>query len=142
MTTVTYPLEENNGKFRPFIPIVIINPLTGHKFNTKGLIDTGADSCAFPQHIAKFTNHNLKGVGVTSSVNSGIGGVDVSTWKHTFLIGLLNPQFTSVLKWSEKILVDCFEHDKTPPLLGTTNFLKDFTVKIDYPKKTITLSWE
>ncbi|WP_291099599.1 MULTISPECIES: hypothetical protein [unclassified Flavobacterium] len=116
MSTVIYPLEESNGRYRPFIPIVIVNPLTGHKINTKALIDTGADACAFPELIATNTKHNLKGVGVINSVNSGIGGVGVSTWKHTFLIGLLNPQFTGVLKWTDKIVVELsneFEIKKT-----------------------------
>ena len=141
MNTVTYKLQENNGKLRPFIPIVVINPETGTKVNVMALVDTGADACAFPEHVASGTKHILKGVNVVNSVSSGIGGVDVSTWKHTFVIGLLDPTFQKVIKWTDRILIDCFEHNNAPPLLGTENFLKDFILSVDYPNKSLTLSW-
>lgn len=142
MTTVTYNLQQNNGSLRPFVPIVLINPMTGQQLKTQALVDSGADSCAFPEFTASATGHNLKGVDVINSVNTGIGGVDVPTWKHTFVIGLLDPTGAKVLKFTDRILVDCFEHNNAPPLLGTANFLNTFKVTIDYPNKTITLSWE
>lgn len=143
MTSVTYSLEtHNNGAMRPFVPIVLVNPNTGQQLKTKALVDTGADACSFPEFIATATGHNLKGVNVTSSVSSGIGGTEIKTWKHSFIIGILDPSNTKVLKWSKLELIDCFEHNNAPPLLGVKNFLKDLKVVIDYPKKEITLHWE
>ena len=142
MNTVTYKLQENNGKLRPFIPIVVMNPETATTFKTMALVDTGADACAFPEHVATLTRHILKGVNVVNSVSSGIGGVDVATWKHTFVIGLLDPSMKNVIKWTDRILIDCFEHNNAPPLLGTENFLKGFVLTIDYPTKNLTLNWK
>lgn len=142
MSSATYPLKIVGRSLRTVVPVMIINP-DGHKvLKTYALVDTGADACAFPENIATNTGHNLKGVGVISNVSSGIGGVSVPTWKHTFTIGLLDPTAKKVLKWSApKVLVDCFEHNNCPPLLGSSDFLKNFKITIDYPNKRMTLEW-
>ena len=143
MKTVTYKIKSlNNGALRPFVPILLFNPDTNQRFRTDALIDTGADACSFPKYLADITGHKLKGTDVDSSVTSGIGGIEIKTWKHTFLIGLLDPSGNSILKWTNKQLIDCFDHNNAPPLLGAKNFLKDFIIEIDYPKKEIKLTWE
>jgi predicted aspartyl protease len=54
--------------YRPFIPIRISNPVDVGSMSVLALLDTGADSCVFPRYIAEFTNHNLMGDGVHSSI--------------------------------------------------------------------------
>ena len=143
MTSATYKIHSlNQGALRPLVPILLINPDTGQRIRVDALIDTGADACSFPKHLADITGHNLKGSNVESSVSSGIGGVEIKTWKHSFLIGLLDPTSNRVLKWTNKQLIDCFDHNNAPPLLGSKNFLKDFIIEINYPYKEIKLTWK
>ncbi|AYN04777.1 hypothetical protein [Flavobacterium sp. 140616W15] len=141
MNSIDYPFTEIAGKIRPFIPIMILNPFNGKQHIFNALLDSGADACAFPKYVVDSTGHNLKAVDVINSVSTGIGGVPVTTWKHSFLIGLVHPSGKGVIKWSSKLLIDCFDHDNAPPLLGTNDFLKDFKVILDYPNKIITLIW-
>lgn len=141
MSTVTYPITIVGKCYRTVIPIIIINPHTKQALKTAALLDTGADACAFPENIAKNTGHNLKGAGVINNVTTGIGGVGVNTWKHTFSIGILDAKAQNVLNITRPMLVDCFEHNNAPPLLGSSDFLCDYKVTIDYPNKTITLEW-
>ena len=142
MTSVIYKIKYlKNGALRPFVPILLINPDTGKRFRTEALVDTGADACSFPKYLAELTGHNLKGANVISSVSSGIGCVEIETFKHSFLIGLLDPTGNKVIKWYGRELIDCFDHDNAPPLLGVKNFLKDLIVELNYPKKEIKISW-
>lgn len=105
------------------------------------IIDTGADKCAFPKFAADSTGHILKGKGVKSSFNGGISGTKTNTWKHTFRIGILDPLAQNVLKMSGEILVDCFEHNNAPLLLGGNDFLIDLRVSFDYPNQMIKIEW-
>jgi len=140
---VTYPFKnEVNGTIRPFIPVLLINPSTGDQIKINALIDTGADKCAFPRYCADATKHNLKGKGVKKEISGGIGGIQVPTWIHTFVICLLDPTGKKVLKTSNRLPIACFEHNQAPPLLGGNDFLIDLEVNFNYKSKEITISFD
>lgn len=103
------------------------------------LLDTGADTCTLPSYVATFLGYDM----TIPSTNStkGVGGVSVATWQHDFVVGLLDPSEKQVLKMNERSPMNCVGHDDLPVILGTNNFLKDFKIIIDYPNKTITLTW-
>jgi predicted aspartyl protease len=45
---------------RPYLPVTIINPDTQRQIRVFGLVDTGADECAFPASFAPILGHNLQ----------------------------------------------------------------------------------
>jgi len=141
LTSISLPIIDVNGSLRPLVPVFITNPDTGKFIKSSALIDTGSDGSCFPEFIAKTTGHNLKGTKVKTGISHGIGGSKVKTWKHSFTIGLIDPKSNIAVKWTPRLIVDCFDHNKAPPILGSKDFLKDFIVSLDYPNKTITLSW-
>lgn len=57
---------------KPWLPITIINPHTGKKIKTYGLIDTGADECALPASFADRLGHKLQ-KGALKEINTGNG---------------------------------------------------------------------
>ena len=149
MPKYSYPLlkyEFPDGSSEPFathayLPLKISNPDTGKNLKIAGVVDTGADACLFPAHIAEITGHNLKGDGVKSTITMGIEQNEVPVYKHTFLIELLSPPDYQKVIWSSgEILIDCTEANP-PVLLGTTDFLRHFKVSIDYPKEQLTAEW-
>ena len=71
------------GVARPILPVVIKNPRTNHEMRTFGLIDTGADECAFPASYASLTGHNLL-AGQQREISTGNGKTIAYT--HTISI--------------------------------------------------------
>lgn len=138
MATFVYPLTKDAlGKYRPLIPIEIINPHTNDSIKTWALLDTGADACVFPKFVADSTNHNLKAADVESSITQGVGETKVEVWKHTFRIALMSPDRKSIVWKSKAVLIDCLDHDGAPPLLGTENFMSNFVITFNYVLKRI-----
>jgi hypothetical protein len=45
---------------RPWLPVTVVNPHANIKLPVLGLIDTGADECAFPAQLASVLGHNLQ----------------------------------------------------------------------------------
>lgn len=105
------------------------------------LLDTGADDCVFPKHVVLSTKHNLKGPSVISEITQGVGEFHVSTWKHSFRIILYAPDKRTKIWVSRINLINCLDHDTTPPLLGTKSFLQNFKITFDYLYKTITIEF-
>ncbi len=135
-------LEYTDGSFqeRTDLPIRILNPGNGISQDAWALLDTGADTCVIPRNISDAVGHDFDGHGVKSEITSGVSG-ETSTYKHTFILQLYDDSCEDIVWSSGEMLVDCVDTDGLPPLIGVRNFLKDFKVTIDYPKKTITLSW-
>jgi len=130
-----------NGKLteRTEIPIRITNPATGDACIVFALIDTGADTCVIPKNLSDKLNHNFSAEGVHSTITGGIGGQS-KTFKHTFNLEILNSDRNKVVYSVGNLLVDCVD-ENIPPLIGVKDFLQHFEVEIDYPAKTIALSW-
>jgi hypothetical protein len=142
MASETYRFTtKRSGAFQPMVPIRITNPATGKFINTNALLDTGADGSCFPAVIANVTGHNLKGDGVESAINFGIGGSKVNAYKHTFIIQLLSKDRMSVLWTSKPILVDCLDHNNIPPILGSIDFHKHFNMEFNYKKWQIVVHY-
>jgi len=133
MPTYVYQLTKDHlGKYRPFIPLEIINPHTRQSTKVMGLLDTGADDCVFPKVIAETTGHNLKGDGVSSSINQGVGESKVQVWNHTFKMALLSPDRKTIVYRTKEYLIGCLDHDNAPPLIGTISFMEGLVITFDY----------
>ena len=68
---------------RPWLPVIIVNPMTGNEVKVLGLIDTGADECAMPASYANILGHNLQR-GIPKEINTG-NGLTVA-YSHTSCI--------------------------------------------------------
>ena len=106
-----------------------------------GFVDTGADACLFPGSLAIDLNHDLKGDGVKSTTNIGIGQIAIPVYSHTFKLELLSPDRKKVIWASEDVEVECSETEP-PILIGVDNFLKNFKLIVDYPNQEFTLQWK
>jgi hypothetical protein len=52
----------NNEIYRPFLPIMVINPVNNISIGPlMALAVTGADDCLFPKFMAGLVGHDLKG---------------------------------------------------------------------------------
>lgn len=137
-----YAFTHVDGRYQPYLPLRIVNPDKKLSINCGCLIDTGADKCVFPENVCTILGHNLNGDGVKSSFNSGISGITITTWQHTFLLELIHPTSRDIVWQSERLLIDCTEHNDLPVILGTEDFLKHFRITIDYPEKMITVTFD
>lgn len=119
------------------VPIIVENPFTKQQVTIMALLDTGADACLFPAFIPNRTGHDLKHKDVHTSVNLGIEGNKMDTWKHTFKIHLLEHGTGKVIWSTKQQLVDCLDHDNLPPLLGGKGFLQHLNIRFNYKTKRI-----
>lgn len=115
---------------RAALPLTVINPHTEKKVKTYGIIDTGADECAFPAEYAYILGHNLQ-EGYPKSIDTGNG--ETTAYSHTVSIRILD--FTI-----ENALID-FLPNLNIPLLGVKSFLSNFHLTIDYPKCLFSLKY-
>ncbi len=128
------------GAIRPKIPITLENPDTGiTTARIFALVDTGADRCMMPKYIADSTGHQLKHPAAEKKVMTGIGGVGIDTWLHTFKISLWNPEQSAIAWTSPNQKIGCVEHDNVGPILGSSDFLKHFSVKVNYLTKEVVI---
>lgn len=107
---------------RPWLPVSVINPHTNIKLSILGLIDTGADECAFPAQLANILGHNLQS-GFMKEVGTGNG--KTIAYSHTIRLDIEGFSFPEVL-------ID-FLPNLHVPLLGVRSFLSKFVLTIDYP---------
>ena len=54
------PITQNHA--RPMLWIRVVNPKTEEAVVMQAIVDTGADSCAFPADVAEQLGHNLESV--------------------------------------------------------------------------------
>ena len=112
---------------RPAFNIRIINPDTGVFFDTEGIVDTGADSCAIPASFAPILRHNLE-KGDPTTVTTGNN--DTRAFCHKTVIELKNGKKETVYTISRKIH---FVEGLHVVLLGVHEFLGNHCLYIDYP---------
>ncbi|OGB87085.1 hypothetical protein A3H38_02005 [candidate division WOR-1 bacterium RIFCSPLOWO2_02_FULL_46_20] len=113
---------------KPWLPVVIINPHTGKKIRTYGLIDTGADECALPAGYADILAHNLQ-KGTEKEVSTG-NGITIA-YSHTISIEIDDFR-------TDDVLID-FMPNLSIPLLGVRSFLSKFILTINYKNQTFSL---
>jgi len=115
---------------RPYLPITIVNPENKKELNVYALVDTGADECALPASFASLLGHNLQ-AGFEKQIGTGNGMT--TAYGHTICI--------KVFDFKTKDVIVDFLPNLNVPLLGVKSFLGNFVLKIDYPKKTVSIDF-
>lgn len=142
MAAFVYPFQSIRPKAptRPVVPVRVFNPDTGKSVLVWALIDTGADSCAFPAHYAVMLGHNLT-AGAARNVGTGNGKAKV--YAHTTRV-----EVPRHIGGKYDFSLPAFTIQATPidfmpnlhmALLGAADFLSRFTLLVDYPHQTFTL---
>jgi predicted aspartyl protease len=132
MPTFAYPFIKFGPEdiARPYLPVVISNPISGKFINTYALIDTGADESALPALYASALGHNLT-AGIEKRVNTGNGFT--LAYSHTSNIEMIGFSTGSVV-------IDYLPNLPTP-LLGFKSFLSQFILIINYPENFFSLEF-
>lgn len=113
---------------RPYLPITVINPENQKEINVYALIDSGADECALPASFTLPLGHDLQ-TGPQKRISTG-NGITIA-YSHTVCIKVFD--FST-----ENVIID-FMPNLHIPLLGVKSFLNNFTLKIDYPNKLLSI---
>ncbi len=124
-----------DNRERPWLPVKIINPLTGRYISTYGLVDTGADECSLPADFAKQLGHDL-GKGTRKEVDTAGGKTEV--YSLTTTIEILNLKDRKAAYTIRDTPID-FARGLKVVLLGVKNFLDRFTLKVEYPAKVFSI---
>lgn len=120
--------------------IRVTNPHTNTKVVIQAIVDTGADSCAFPVDIAEQLGHNLESV-PAKLVFTASGPTEA--FAHTSRVDILEMRPDGLA--GDKVLHTI---DDTPIdfirgcedfLLGVQDFLDDFVLTIDYPRQCFSI---
>ena len=125
---------------RPWLWIRVTNPETGSAVQTLALIDTGADSCVFPSEMAEKLGHKLN-AGIPKSINTA--NRETTAFAHRTKIEVLDVEENGYP--GNRVLYDMPEQqiDYTCGLpaflLGQSNFLSHFILKINYPKEEFSI---
>ncbi len=145
---------------RPLLAVIIRNPANGLESLNWAIIDTGADRCIFPEHVAKALYHTTRHKDVQCDTANTVGG-DVPVYKHTFdlSVSALKKTKTGVSVGPEivihkpQMLVDVVparfidakgEEVQTNfhnVLLGVDDFLADYLITINYPQGVFSFEW-
>jgi len=115
---------------RAYLPLIVANSKTKKSFSTYGIIDTGADECAFPPDIAKELGLNLK-EGKLKVINTGNGRF--VAYSHKVSIDIQGFRLNNVV-------ID-FLPNLHIPLIGVKSFLSKFILTINYPQKKFSLKF-
>ncbi len=128
-------------KSRPFLWIKVVNPSNGNSIITNALVDTGAFDSAFPAECAPRLGHDLKSVR-PKIIRTSNG--KTHAYPHTSTVDVLdilpdgNPDLNKILYSLPKQLID-YTEGLGQFLLGQNNFLNQFILHIDYPKKNFSI---
>ena len=130
----------NDLKKRPWLPIIVHNPHKNQTIPTFGLIDTGADECAFPALYADMLGHNLTS-GEPKQISTGNG--QTTAYQHTCKVEVLDSNLLlenqqEIAYTIEETLID-FMPNLHCVLLGVGTFLSNFILTIDYPKEVFSI---
>ena len=136
MPALDYPFVND----RPCIPIIVTNPATGTSIAVFALIDTGADTCVFPESVITPLGCNLRHGNPSQTI--GIEGYSITTYLHPLVINLVDPKDRNrVVKSLRQSDVECTANNHVPPLLGTLNFLNQFNLSVLYKLNITRLSY-
>ena len=122
-----------------YLPVRITNPHSGLSSVTYALVDTGADTCVFPEALAVSLGHNFTGEGVKTQKTQGVSGA-TSVFMHTFDLDILTTDRSKVFAAFPNLLIACVPQE-IPALLGVADCLGHFVLGVDYPRTEITLSY-
>lgn len=143
MPIADYPFRRvvPDSPARPMLPIRVTNPETGFSLRSWGLIDTGADDCAFPAAYARSLGHNLT-AGTPREIGTGNG--IIVAYSHICRIDIYRMDTGGAVSDTEIVYaVDDTTLDFLPNLhcilLGTKNFLNNFILTVNYPRRVFSL---
>lgn len=119
---------------------MVVNPFTNRGIALDCLLDTGADASLMPGFIATMTGHDLKNAEVERNKTQGVGGVPLVCYKHTFILKIMSFDRKKLVWESERLLIDCVEHNNVPPLLGTEGVLSSFSTTFNYKQNSIIIT--
>jgi predicted aspartyl protease len=131
MPRIEFPFKAfvPGGQPRPYLQVKVVNPHSGNELIVYGLIDTGADECAFPSGYATLLGHDLQ-KGPVKHINTGNG--------QTLAYGhMIRIEVAGVV--TENVMLD-FMPNLNVPLLGVRSFLSRFVLTIDYPRLMFSLA--
>ena len=107
---------------RPFLPITLINPVTGSWCSYRGLLDTGADDTVFHVDTAQLLGIDLSNAPSTRAIGVSSGPSVIIRFAEVFL-QIANSD-GDVLEWSATVAFA--EKRGSHPLLGFAGFLQFF----------------
>lgn len=133
--------QQDNGIVKPKIPVRIINPETGDSLVVNALLDSGADSCLLPAMIAMTLGLKLDSDSEAKGHTIGISGEKLKTWKHLVRMELLDNSWQSTEKILD-VIVSVLEPKVTiQAIAGTSMFLDNFVVTLNYKSNLIHLEY-
>ena len=120
------------------LPVSIINPKNNKVFRGHGMIDTGASNCCFPSHVAMILGLPLM-KGKEQSTSTGDGSS--KGFRHVVSVNIYHPEHPNkkAIHSIEKTQIN-FMPNLPIIILGVNEFLKKYTLCIDYPKKIFSLT--
>lgn len=121
-----------------YIPINLINPNTGLRTSSLARVDTGADECAMPAKLTIPLKHEFT-KGEKKFIRTASNKTEVA-YAHNSIVELLSMN-GKLLYTIKKVPID-FMPGLRIPLLGVKHFLDQFVLRIDYPKKVFSITWE
>jgi len=147
MPIVDYPMRRINPEesFAPYLTCQFINPKTEVAQDDIALVDTGSSACAVSAGFAKELGYNIK-KGIWGRTRTASNHVQY--WQHTFKIHIYTmyergPENIFVDKNNivltlENVAVDVMDCD-TPILLGVRDFLENYTLTANYPRRLFSI---
>lgn len=141
MPITNYPFKNaGNSVPRPYLWILITNPIAKISIRALALIDTGADDCCFPASAAAGLKFNLKS-GACKEVRTANGKTNAYQHKCTINVLQMLPDGRPGQKevyTMHDVEIDFVENCQAF-LLGSRNFLAKFKLTIDYPRQKFSL---
>ncbi|MDT0556413.1 hypothetical protein [Patiriisocius hiemis] len=137
---VEYPFTEQEGRYRPLIPLLYTNPKNGKSYIAEALIDTGSDLTIFPKFLINKVGLNVVEDSKTSIDGYGITQAPVKFWNHNLDITILNTS-NKPIKSFKDITVGCTGLENASPLIGSNIFFNGLKMTLDYKKKIIILEF-
>ena len=97
----------------------------------RALVDSGSNGCAFPRFLAEHVGYDLTVSKTGSNVNMGIGGIEIKSWEHPFIIALLAPNAARRwIAWTCFVwMAKCIVPSTTPALRHVANAVKLWSVE-------------
>jgi len=148
MPIINYPFTRLGlySLFQPFLTIEVVNPENGFSQQMPALIDTGADECTIPGFYATKLSLPLE-KGEPKSFLTARG--DATAYGHRCTINIFamsgtaqkpRVDYDTIIITIPTQLVDFApELTSSYALLGVENFLREYVLTIDYPRRVFSI---